>query len=302
MTNPDEADYLKNSTIAPEVDKVDDQSWTRVVSPTRSLLSVPVREIWAYRDLLILLVYRDFVSMYKQTILGPLWFVIQPVLTAAVFTLVFGNIAKISTDGMPQIIFYLAGVTVWSHFSETLTRTSETFTDNAVIFGKVYFPRLIVPMSIVISNLMKFTIRLGLFLLVAGWYWWSGDAVKPNAVALLLPVIVATMGVLGLGLGMIISSMTTKYRDLRFLIVFGVQLMMYATPIIYPLSTLPEKYRWIVAANPVTPLVEAFRYGFLGAGSFDPLHLAYGVACACGILVLAALIFNQIEKNFMDTV
>lgn len=278
------------------------QQWTRVITPSRGLLSIPLKEIWAYRDLLFLLVYRDFVAMYKQTILGPLWFIIQPILTALVFTLVFGNIAKISTDGIPQIVFYLAGVTCWAYFAETLTKTSETFTTNATIFGKVYFPRLIVPLSIVISNLLKFAIQLAIFIAIAAWYWSSGAAVNPNAAMLMLPLIIATMGILGLGLGMIISSLTTKYRDLRFLLQFAVQLLMFATPVIYPLSAIPADYRWIISANPVTPLIETFRYGFLGAGNFDPFHFAYAVVVSIGVLAIAIVIFNQIEKNFMDTV
>lgn len=278
------------------------QHWTRVVTSERGALSVPFGELWAYRDLLLLLVYRDFVAMYKQTILGPLWFVIQPVLTAVVFTLVFGNIAKIPTDGLPQILFYLAGLTCWTYFADTLTKTSETFTTNASVFGKVYFPRMIVPLSIVISNLLKLGVQLGIFFAFMLWFWWAGAPVRPNAAALLFPIIVLIMGVLGLGLGMIISSLTTKYRDLRFLLAFGVQLLMYATPVIYPLSAIPENYRTFIAANPVTPLVESFRYGFLGAGAFDPVHLAYSGVASFAVLAVALVIFNQIEKSFMDTV
>lgn len=278
------------------------QQWTRIVTPQRGALSVPIGELWAYRDLLLLLVYRDFVAMYKQTILGPLWFVIQPVLTALVFTLVFGNIAKIPTDGLPQLLFYLAGLTCWTYFADTLTKTSETFTTNAAVFGKVYFPRMIVPLSIVISNLLKLGVQLAIFIAFAAWFKWAGAPVHPNAGVLLLPLVILTMGVLGLGLGMIVSSLTTKYRDLRFLLTFGVQLMMYATPVIYPLSVIPESYRAIIVANPVTPLVECFRYGFLGAGTFDPFHLAYSIVVSFAVLAAAMVIFNQIEKSFMDTV
>lgn len=281
---------------------IDAQLWTRIITPHRGALEVPLAELWAYRDLLLLLVYRDFVAMYKQTILGPLWFVIQPVLTALVFTLVFGNIARISTDGLPQLLFYLAGLTCWTYFADTLTKTSETFASNAALFGKVYFPRMIVPLSIVVSNLLKLGVQMAIFLAFVAWFWWTDAPVKPNAAALLLPVIVLTMGVLGLGLGMIVSSLTTKYRDLRFLLAFGVQLMMYATPVIYPLSVIPKDYRAIILANPVTPLVECFRYGFLGAGTFAPLDLAYSIAASVAVLALAIVIFNQIERSFMDTV
>lgn len=278
------------------------QEWSMEIVPERGLLSIPFREIWAYRDLLVLLVRRDFVAMYKQTILGPLWFLIQPVLTTLVFTLVFGNIAKISTDQLPKILFYLAGITCWTYFSESLTKTSETFTVNANIFGKVYFPRVIVPLSIIVSNLLKFGIQFLLFLVFVAYYWANGANIQINKVVLLLPLLVVLMGGLGLGMGMIISSMTTKYRDLRFLLTFAIQLFMYATPVIYPLSTIPDKYRLIILANPITPIVETFRFGFLGKGSFDPLHLLYSGVFMIVILGFAMIVFNQVEKNFMDTV
>jgi lipopolysaccharide transport system permease protein len=278
------------------------QKWTRVIRPERGLFAIPLREIWAYRDLLILLVRRDFVAMYKQTILGPLWFVIQPVLTALVFTFVFGRIAKISTDGIPQFAFYLAGVTCWGYFADTLTKTSETFIANANLFGKVYFPRMIVPLSIVVSNLMKFGVQFVIFVAVVIYFWVMGYNVKLTWAAALLPVLLLLMASLGLGLGMIISSATTKYRDLRFLLAFAVQLLMFATPVIFPLSALPEKYRPLMLANPVAPIVESFRYGFLGRGEFDPLQLLYSAAASAVILVFATVVFNQVEKNFMDTV
>ena len=272
------------------------------IEPERGVFSVPFAEIWAYRDLLALLVRRDFVAMYKQTILGPLWFLIQPVLTTLVFTIVFGRIAKISTDELPQMLFYLAGVTCWTYFAESLTKTSETFTTNANIFGKVYFPRVIVPLSIIVSNLLKFGVQFLLFLAFVAYYLAIGANIHMNLWALLLPLLILLMGGLGLGMGMIISSMTTKYRDLRFLLTFAVQLFMYATPVIYPLSTIPDKYRLLVLANPITPIVETFRYGFLGKGTVDVLHLAYSGAFMVVVLGLAMIIFNQVEKNFMDTV
>ncbi len=219
------------------------QSWTMIIRPDRGALEIPFREIFAYRDLLLLLVRRDFVAMYKQTILGPLWFIIQPVLTTLVFTLIFGNIAKISTDGLPQMLFYLAGITCWNYFSESFTKTSETFTQNASIFGKVYFPRVIIPLAIIISSLIKLGVQLLLFFGFAAYYWLIGANVVPNSVALLLPILVLLMGGIGLGMGMIISSLTTKYRDLKFLLTFAIQLFMYATPVIYPVSTLPETYK-----------------------------------------------------------
>ena len=278
------------------------QNWSMEIKSERRLLSIPVGEIWAYRDLMVLLVRRDFVAMYKQTILGPLWFLIQPVLTTLVFTFVFGRIAKISTDELPQMLFYLAGITCWTYFSESLTKTSETFTTNANIFGKVYFPRVIVPLSIIVSNLLKFGVQFILFLVFVGYYMLAGANVQMNQAVFLLPLLVALMGGLGLGMGMIISAMTTKYRDLRFLLTFAVQLFMYATPVIYPLSTVPEKYRLLFLANPVSPIVETFRYGFLGKGTFEPTHLLYSGGCMILILGVAMVIFNQVEKNFMDTV
>lgn len=278
------------------------QRWTRIIGPRRGLLAIPVAEIWEYRDLLLLLVRRDFVAMYKQTILGPLWFVIQPVLTTLVFTVVFGNIANISTDGLPHVVFYLAGVTCWTYFSETLTKTSETFSTNASIFGKVYFPRMIVPLSIVVSTVIKFGVQFSIFLVFMIWFWATGAAVQPNSAAFLLPLLILLMAMHGLGLGMVISSMTTKYRDLRFLLTFAIQLLMYATPVIYPASVLPEKYSIFINANPITPIVETFRYGFLGRGEFDLWHLGYSFAFATIVLVIASVVFNQVEKNFMDTV
>lgn len=280
----------------------EDVAWTRVITPHRRWLSVPVGEIWAYRDLLGLLVRRDFVAMYKQTILGPLWFVIQPLLTTVVFTLVFGNIAKISTDGAPHIAFYLAGITLWTYFSDSLTKTADTFTTNANIFGKVYFPRVIVPLSIIVSNVIKFGVQFAIFLVAVGWYWAAGAQVHPNSAVLLLPFLLLIMGMLGLGSGLLISALTTKYRDLKFLVAFAVQLLMYATAIIYPVSALPKKYAPLIEANPITALAEAFRYGFLGSGSLDAGQLAYSFTAAAVLLALGLVVFNQVENTFMDTV
>jgi lipopolysaccharide transport system permease protein len=242
------------------------------------------------------------VSLYKQTILGPLWFLIQPILTTIVFTVVFGQIAGISTDGVPQVLFYLSGITCWSYFSECLTKTSETFTMNANIFGKVYFPRVIIPLSIVVSNLLRFGVQFLLFLCFCLWFAARGTTLQINWVACLFPLLVFLMGVLSLGLGMIISSLTTKYRDLRFLLQFAVQLLMYATPVIYPVSALPQQYRSWILANPLTAIVETFRFGFLGAGEFEPLHLAYSAVVAISLLCVGMIVFNRVEKTFMDTV
>ncbi|TWT96260.1 ABC transporter permease [Neorhodopirellula pilleata] len=272
------------------------------IEPPSGWFSLNLRDIWRYRDLLLLLVYRDFVSLYKQTILGPIWFLIQPIMTTLVFTLVFKNIAGISTDGLPGILFYLAGITCWSYFSESLTKTSETFTANANVFGKVYFPRIIVPLSIVASGLLKFAVQFILFIAVLFYYKLVGEKIQMNTTVFLFPLLVLLMAMIGLGAGMIISSMTTKYRDLRFLLQFAIQLAMYGTPVIYPASTLPEKYQWIINANPLTPILETFRHAFLGVGQYSPLHLAYSTGFATTILLVGTVIFNRVEKTFMDTV
>jgi len=275
--------------------------WTQEIGPHRGLLDLPIKEIWRYRDLLYLFVKRDFVAFYKQTVLGPLWFIIQPILTTLMFTLVFGNIAGLSTDGLPQILFYLAGVTVWSYFSDSLTKTSSTFFDNAHLFGKVYFPRMIVPLSVVVSNLMKFAVQFFIFLVVLIFYWAKGD-VSPNLAVLCLPYLVLLMASISLGLGLIFSALTAKYRDLRFLLAFGIQLFMYATPIIYPVSAIPEKYSTYIQLNPISPIVEMFRYAFLGSGDASIFGMFYATFFAVAILSLGMIAFNRIEVTFMDTV
>lgn len=276
--------------------------WTLVIRPKTGWFDLHLADLWRYRDLVALFVRRDFVATYKQTILGPLWFIIQPLLTTLTFTLIFGNIAKLSTDGLPKILFYLSGITAWNYFAECLNKTSETFIANANIFGKVYFPRLAVPLSIVISNLIKFGIQLGLFLGFYVYFLVQGTAIRPTAALALLPVLVLLMGMLGLGTGIIVSSLTTRYRDLRYLVQFGVQLLMYSTPVIYPLSRIPDQYRWIMLANPMTPVIETFRYAFLGTGTFSWGHLGLTAAVATVILTLGVLLFNHVERTFMDTV
>jgi lipopolysaccharide transport system permease protein len=292
----------KNRLFPRRNESTTQSSWDLVIEPQQHLLAIPVAEIWKYRDLLLLMVRRDFVSLYKQTILGPLWFIIQPLLTTVVFTIIFGNIAKISTDGLPHILFYMSGITCWNYFAECLTKTSETFTKNADVFGKVYFPRIIMPLSIVISNLLKFSIQFVLFGVFCVWFFATGAAIHLTPAVFLFPALVLIMATLGLGLGMIISSLTTKYRDLRFLLQFAVQLLMYATPIIYPVSTLPEKYRWLILSNPMTSVVETFRYAFLGAGNFNIANLIYSGTVAVIVLAVGTVIFNRVEKTFMDTI
>lgn len=272
------------------------------IKPQSSLFDLKLKDTWNYRDLLSLLVRRDFVAFYKQTILGPLWFFIQPFLTTIMFTFVFGRLAGISTDTLPQPLFYMAGITTWNYFADCLTKTSTVFKDNSNIFGKVYFPRLIMPLSIVVSNLVKFGVQFLLFLLVMLYYAVIGTDFQPNWAIALFPLIIVLMAALGLGVGMIISAMTTKYRDLAFLLVFGVQLLMYATTVIYPLSAAPESYKWLIEINPMTSLIETFRYGFLGKGSFSWGSLIYSAGITVIFLVLGIIIFNKVEKNFVDTV
>jgi len=279
------------------------EDWSLVIKPKTGLFEINFAELWRYRDLVMLLVKRDFVSFYKQTILGPIWFLVQPLLTTLMFLLVFGRIAQLPTDGVPAIIFYLAGVTCWGYFSEALTKTSETFTANANIFGKVYFPRLIIPLSIVVSAMMRLGVQLILFFVVMAYYIFFTDSnIHLTWAAALFPVLIIMMGFLGLGLGLIFSALTTKYRDLRFLLTFGVQLLMYATPIVYPLSLANEKIRWAIVANPFTAIIETFRFGFLGAGSFNATYFTYSAVATLIILFTGILIFNKVEKNFMDTV
>ena len=278
------------------------EQWTEVIEPQKKLFDLRLNEIWRYRDLVLMFVRRDFVSNYKQTILGPLWFFIQPLLTTLMYVLIFGKVAGLSTDGLPMLAFYLSGITVWNYFSETLTKTATVFKDNAQMFGKVYFPRLTMPFSIVIANLVRFGIQFFLFLLVWAWYFFNTENIQPNWYLLLTPFLVIMMGLLALGLGMIISSLTTKYKDLIFLMTFGVQLLMFATPVIYPLSSLPEKYKWIILSNPMTPIVETFRYAFLGSGSFSWMYLGYSLGITLIILYTGTVIFNRVEKSFTDTV
>lgn len=275
--------------------------WDMVIKPQAHLLDFNFRELWHYRDLLSMFVKRDVVTVYKQTILGPIWFVVQPIMTVLVFMFVFGKIAGLSTDGLPMVLFYLSGVIVWNYFSESFNSTSKTFIENADIFGKVYFPRLIMPLSKVTSGLIRFGIQFSLFLLFFAYYF-INDAINPNALILLLPYFIFLMAGYGFGLGIIFSSLTTKYRDLTFLIQFGVQLVMYATPVIYPLSSVEGKFRILLMANPFTHIIEGFRYAFLGSGTFTWEGLAYATAVMCFFLVTGIITFNKVEKSFMDTV
>lgn len=285
-----------------EIQQEQMENWTEIIEPKTKLLDLRLNELWRYRDLVVMFVRRDFVANYKQTILGPIWFFLQPLLTTVTYIFIFGRMAGLSTDGLPMLLFYLAGVTIWNYFSETLNKTATVFKDNAQMFGKVYFPRLTMPFSIVLSNLVRFAIQLLLFISVWVWYLFQNNTIHPNYLMILTPVLILMMGLLALGLGMIISAMTTKYKDLIFLLTFGIQLLMFATPVIYPLSSLPEKYQWIILANPMTAIVETFRYAFLGSGTFSWLHIGYSAAVTIVILLIGTIIFNRVEKSFTDTV
>lgn len=279
------------------------ETWTTIIKPHNKLWEVDFKEIWRYRDLFSMFVKRDIITQYKQTILGPAWFFIQPLLTMVMYMIVFGGIAGISTDGLPQALFYLAGILCWQYFADCLNKTSSTFTTNQNIFGKVYFPRLIVPLATVSSNLVRLFIQLFLFLVVYVYYLVVGVDVAPNWYVLLFPVLVLMLAGLALGFGIIISSMTTKYRDLTILFTFVVQLWMYATPIIYPLSTIKnETVRMVMLLNPITSIVETFKYGALGIGSFSWGALGYSFGFMVVLLAVGIVVFNKVQRSFMDTV
>jgi lipopolysaccharide transport system permease protein len=282
--------------------KSSSEEWTLILRPQRSWLDLRLGELWQYRDLILLFVWRDFVAYYKQTILGPLWYLIQPILTTVVFTVIFGNIAQLSTDGLPPFLFYLAGNTVWGYFAACVQNTANTFTGNASIFGKVYFPRLTIPISVVLSNMISFFIRFVVFLVFFGYYLITGVNIQPNWWVLSLPLLVVLMAGIGLGVGIIVSSLTTKYRDLQQLVGFGVQLVMYATPVIYPISSIQKNWQWLLLINPMTPVIEMFRYSFLGVSSIDPAYILYSLVFTVVILIVGVLVFNHVESTFMDTV
>ncbi|MDO4191607.1 MAG: ABC transporter permease [Bacteroidales bacterium] len=274
-----------------------------LIEPKTKLFHVDFRELWQYRDLFMIFVKRNIITQYKQTILGPLWFFVQPLMTTFMYMVVFGGIAKISTDGLPQALFYLSGILMWHYFSDCLTKTSSTFLDNQAIFGKVYFPRLVVPLATVVSNLVKMGIQLLMFLAVYILYIVKGVHICPNIYLLLFPVLIVILAGLALGFGIIISSMTTKYRDLTILFSFFVQLWMYGTPVIYPLSTITnEKLRLVMQLNPVTSIIETFKFGALGVGTFSWGALLYSFCFMLVVLGLGIVVFNKVQRSFMDTV
>ena len=288
--------------LNPEVAEVEEK-WDLLIEPKANLLDLNYGEVWKYRDLLILFVRRDFIAQYKQTLLGPLWHFIQPFFTTAIFLLVFSKIAKIPTDDVPPALFYMSGITIWNYFSACLSNTSNTFVANASIFGKVYFPRLVLPLSVVISNIVRFGIQLLLLLALAIWFYFNGYKVQFGFQFLLIPVIVLVMAGIGLGLGIIISSLTTKYRDFAVLLGFAIQLGMYVTPVAYPLSYLrTTEYGRLIELNPLTSIVELFRYAILGKGTFTPYSVAYSIMFMIVVFFIGSILFNKVEKTFMDTV
>ena len=293
---------INSPAAAPPGAFADDENWTTRITPHQGWMDWRLRQLWRYRDLISLFVWRDFVSVYKQTILGPAWHVIQPLLTTLTFTVIFGNIARLPTDGAPPFLFYLAGTVAWSYFSNCLVSTSKTFVGNAHLLGKVYFHRLTIPISVVISGLISFGIQFAIFLTVMAFYVATGRPIHFTGWVLLSPLFVLMLAGYGLGGGIIVSALTTRYRDLANLVAFGVQLLMYATPVIYPISAVPIKYRWVTMLNPLTPIIEGFRLGFLGVGSIGAAQLAISFAVMLVVLTVGLMLFTHVERTFMDTV
>jgi lipopolysaccharide transport system permease protein len=279
-----------------------EEEWSQVIKPTGGFTAFNLKELWSYRDLILLFVKRDFVAVYKQTILGPAWHIIQPLFTTAVYVM-FSGFINISSDGLPRVLFCLSGVVIWNYFSSCLLKTSSTFVGNASIFGKVYFPRLVIPISIVISNLMSFCIQLSLLIPVLLYYKFVKDIhFQPNLYLLGFPLVVFFLAMLGLGMGLIVSALTVRYRDLVYLIAFGVQLAIYVTPVIYPMSIFKGNAAVIASLNPVTPFIEVFRYALLGRGTFTSCTLLYGAISSVVILVIGMITFSSVERDFMDSV
>jgi lipopolysaccharide transport system permease protein len=280
----------------------DNDRWTTIIKPRAGLFDLDLADVWRHRDLIGLFVRRDFVSVYKQTVLGPLWFLIQPIMKTVVYTVIFGNLAKMSSDGLPRTLFYFSGSMLWQYFATCLTKTSTTFVTNANIFKKVYFPRLTVPVSVVLTNFITFGIQFAMFLVLLIYFMVTGSTVHPSLAAICLPLILLAMAALGMGMGIIVSSVTTRYRDLTNLIAFGVQLWMYATPVVYPLSQVPERWRWAFVLNPMTSLIEAFRFAFMGTGTVDLNYLAASAGMIGLVLFIGILMFSRVERTFMDVV
>jgi len=281
---------------------ITNENWTTVIKPKSGWFDIHLRELWRYRDLIMLFVKRDFTAVYKQTILGPLWFIIQPLFSTLVFTVIFGRVAKIPTDGIPHVLFYLAGIVMWNYFSSSLSKTSDTFYANAGMFGKVYFPRLSVPISVVITNLITFAIQFAVFLFLLAYYYLQGMAFSVHWTAVLLPLLIVQMAALGLGTGIIVSSLTTRYRDFVYVVSFGVQLWMYASPVVYPLSQVPGKWRAVYLINPMASVIETFKFMFIGAGGVSVYEYGIGLGVTAVLLFAGIVLFSRTEKTFMDTI
>ena len=277
-------------------------SWSKVITADRGWWDLRLGRLWKYRDLIFVFVHRNFTATYKQTILGPLWFFLQPFFTTLVFTVVFSNIAKLSTDKVPPMLFYMAGIVCWNYFQECLLKIGSTFTQNAPLFGKVYFPRLTLPISVVVTNLATFVIQLLFFLCFLAYFYVKGAPIQPSWRMAVLPLLLMQMAALALGVGCIVSALTTRYRDLTMLVNFGVQLWMYGSCVAYPLSSIGEKWRWLMICNPMVPIIEGFRFAFLGQGTVERAYLAVGLLISVSILVIGLLLFNRVEKSFTDTV
>lgn len=275
--------------------------WTKTINARSGWFDLHLGDLWRYRDLIMLFVRRDFLALYKQTVLGPMWFLIQPLVSSLIFSIIFGQIAKIPTDGVPPILFYMSGLVGWNYFVACLTRTSDTFTANAAIFGKVYFPRLAVPVSVILINLLTFAIQATMLLGFIGYYSLKGASIQPAAL-FLVPLLVVQMAALGLGVGILVSALTTRYRDLAVALSFGIQLWMYATPIVYPLSQVPPFLYPFVIANPMTSVIEAFRYALLGSGALNLVALSISMAVSAVVLLMGLFVFTRVERNVMDTV
>ncbi len=282
--------------------KEDLSAWSEVLVPDRGWMDFRLGELWRYRDLVLRFFRRDFVASYKQTILGPLWFVIPPVLTTLIFTVVFGRIGRISTNGQPDFLFFMLGVTAWNYFATCLNKAAITFTSNSGVFGKVYFPRLVMPLSTILTNLLTFAIQFGVFLLFFAFYWWHGANVHPNWRVVILPILLVQMAALGLGIGCIVCALTTRFRDLAYMISFGTQLWMYASCVVYPLSTISKEWRWVLMLNPMVPIIEALRFSFLGGGIVEIWQLAVSATVTAVLLLVGLVMFTRAEKTFMDTV
>lgn len=278
------------------------RQWT-VFSPRKPLLDLRLAEVWKYRDLIALFVRRDFVATYKQTLLGPLWFLLQPLFTTIVFTVIFGKIAKLPTDGIPNFLFYMSGVVVWNYFADCITRTSQTFNANSGVFGKVYFPRMTVPVASVITNLITFAIQFVLFMVIVLWFMLQpGSAIKLDWRVIVLPVLILQMAMLGIGVGCLVSALTTRYKDLNMAVGFGVQLWMYGSAVIIPRSDVPPQFQWLMTINPMVPVVESFRFAFLGAGTVEFGQLAVGAVLSVGMFLWGVVVFNRVERTFTDTI